>query len=162
MSSIRVDAWAGRRVEIERHVVCAMQGQFPVIARGAAGEVAAVFRVGAGHYGLSGTLATALSLDTASAGEVVWKGGLAAVVVVMLSESLARSRGTVGGQPRSSTAPANAMRAGATLVREEVFVAEAASDDQWRWRSGEVSVDSAELARRSVDALRRRVAGAAP
>ncbi len=70
--------------------------------------------------------------------------------------------GTVGGQPPSSTAPANAMRAGATLVREEVFLAEAASDDQWRWRSGDVSVDSAELARRSVDALRRRVAGAAP
>ena len=70
MSSIRVDAWAGRRVEIERHVVCAMQGQFPVIARGAAGEVAAVFRVGAGHYGLSGTLATALSLD----GGRTWSG----------------------------------------------------------------------------------------
>ena len=63
MPSLRVDAWVGRRVEIERHLVCAMQGQFPVIARGAAGEVAAVFRVGAGHYGLTGTLATAVSLD---------------------------------------------------------------------------------------------------
>lgn len=70
MSSIRVDAWAGRRVEIERCLVCAMQGQFPVIARGAAGEVAAVFRVGAGHYGLTGTLATALSTD----GGRTWSG----------------------------------------------------------------------------------------
>ena len=30
-----------------------MQGQFPVLARGAAGELVAVFRTGAGHYGLS-------------------------------------------------------------------------------------------------------------
>ena len=68
MSTIRVDAWVGRRVEIERCLVCAMQGQFPVIARGEGGEggeggeVAAVFRVGAGHYGLQGTLATAVSI----------------------------------------------------------------------------------------------------
>lgn len=70
MPSMRVDAWAGRRVEIERHLVCAMQGQFPVLARGAAGELAAVFRVGAGHYGLTGTLATALSTD----GGRTWSG----------------------------------------------------------------------------------------
>lgn len=66
---IKVDAWVGRRVEIERCLVCAMQGQFPVIARGA-DEVAAVFRVGAGHYGLQGTLATAVSLD----GGRTWSG----------------------------------------------------------------------------------------
>ncbi|MFN0251676.1 MAG: sialidase family protein [Kofleriaceae bacterium] len=70
MPSIRVDAWVGRRAEIERHLVCAMQGQFPVIARGSTGEVAAVFRVGAGHYGLTGTLATALSTD----GGRTWSG----------------------------------------------------------------------------------------
>lgn len=40
-----------------------MQGQFPVLARGATGELAIVFRTGAGHYGLSGTLATAWSDD---------------------------------------------------------------------------------------------------
>jgi len=66
---IRVDAWVGKRVDIERCLVCAMQGQFPVIARGAT-EVAAVFRVGAGHYGLTGTLATAVSLD----GGRTWSG----------------------------------------------------------------------------------------
>jgi hypothetical protein len=47
-----------------------MQGQFPVIARGGAGEVAAVFRVGAGHYGLQGTLATSVSVD----GGRTWSG----------------------------------------------------------------------------------------
>jgi len=39
-----------------------MQGQFPVLARGR-DELAVVFRTGAGHYGLMGTLATACSLD---------------------------------------------------------------------------------------------------
>ncbi len=39
-----------------------MQGQFPVLV-GATGELAAVFRTGAGHYGLQGTLATAWSVD---------------------------------------------------------------------------------------------------
>ena len=70
MSSIRVDAWVGTRVEIERRLICAMQGQFPVIARGVGGEVAAVFRVGAAHYGLQGTLATSVSTD----GGRTWSG----------------------------------------------------------------------------------------
>lgn len=57
------DAFVGRRHPVERSLVCAMQGQFPVLALGAAGELAVVFRTGAGHYGLSGTLATACSTD---------------------------------------------------------------------------------------------------
>jgi len=61
--AITTEAFVGRRHAIERSLVCAMQGQFPVLARGAAGELAAVFRTGAGHYGLSGTLATAWSSD---------------------------------------------------------------------------------------------------
>jgi hypothetical protein len=61
--AITTEAFVGRRHAIERSLVCAMQGQFPVLARGAGGELAAVFRTGAGHYGLSGTLATAWSSD---------------------------------------------------------------------------------------------------
>jgi sialidase-1 len=61
--SITCDAFAGRRYSIERSLVCAMQGQFPVLARNAAGTLAAVFRTGASHYGLAGTLATAWSSD---------------------------------------------------------------------------------------------------
>jgi len=62
--SITLDAFVGRRHAIERSLVCAMQGQFPVLARGAVGgELVVVFRTGASHYGLSGTLATAWSTD---------------------------------------------------------------------------------------------------
>lgn len=63
MPSIKVDAFVGVRHTIERHLICAMQGQFPVLARGDTDILGAVFRTGAGHYGLSGTLATARSLD---------------------------------------------------------------------------------------------------
>ncbi len=57
------DAFVGRRHSVERTLVCAMQGQFPVLAREPADGLAVVFRTGAGHYGLSGTLATARSSD---------------------------------------------------------------------------------------------------
>ncbi len=62
-STLITDVFVGRRHSIERTLVCAMQGQFPVLARGASDELAVVFRTGAGHYGLSGTLATACSTD---------------------------------------------------------------------------------------------------
>jgi hypothetical protein len=61
--AITSEVFVGRRHAIERSLVCAMQGQFPVLVRGAAGVLAAVFRTGASHYGLSGTLATAWSSD---------------------------------------------------------------------------------------------------
>jgi hypothetical protein len=61
--SIITDAFVGRRHAVERTLVCAMQGQFPVLAREPAGALAVVFRTGAAHYGLSGTLATAFSED---------------------------------------------------------------------------------------------------
>jgi len=70
MPSITIDAFVGKRVSIERHLVCAMQGQFPVLARGRGDALACVFRVGAAHYGLSGTLATACSDD----GGRTWSG----------------------------------------------------------------------------------------
>jgi hypothetical protein len=57
------DAFVGRRHDVERALVCAMAGQFPVAARLGGDDVAAVFRTGAGHYGLSGTLATSWSGD---------------------------------------------------------------------------------------------------
>ena len=58
-----LDGFVGRRHSIGRSLVCAMQGQFPVLARGAAGELAVAFRTGASHYGLTGTLATVGSVD---------------------------------------------------------------------------------------------------
>jgi hypothetical protein len=61
--TIPTDAFVGRRHSIERSLICAMQGQFPVLARGAGDELAVVFRTGAGHYGLQGTLSTARSVD---------------------------------------------------------------------------------------------------
>src|SRR4051794_22663984 len=61
--SILTDAFVGRRVEIHRHLVCAMQGYFPVLIRTGDDALAAVFRTGAPHYGLSGTLASARSDD---------------------------------------------------------------------------------------------------
>lgn len=62
MPSITTEAFVGRHHAIERSLICAMQGQFPVLARGAT-ELAVVFRTGAGHYGLQGTLATSWSGD---------------------------------------------------------------------------------------------------
>ncbi|HEY4058249.1 MAG TPA: sialidase family protein [Kofleriaceae bacterium] len=67
---MRQDAFVGRRHEIERTLVCAMQGQFPVLIAPGGNELAVVFRVGAGHYGLAATLATARSLD----GGRTWSG----------------------------------------------------------------------------------------
>ena len=43
-------------------------------------------------------VALALDLEHASFGDALWQGGLAALVIVMTSEALARSRGTIGGQ----------------------------------------------------------------
>lgn len=57
------DAFVGQRHPIRRYLVCAMQGHFPVLARGADDALAIVFRTGAPHYGLPGTLATAWSAD---------------------------------------------------------------------------------------------------
>lgn len=62
MPSIITEVFVGRRHAIERSLICAMQGQFPVLARGPS-ELAAVFRTGAAHYGLQGTLATSWSGD---------------------------------------------------------------------------------------------------
>jgi len=61
-ASIASDAFVGRRVTIERSLVCAGAGQFPVLARG--GDVLAIaLRAGGDHYGLGGTLATTWSDD---------------------------------------------------------------------------------------------------
>jgi hypothetical protein len=60
---ITTDAFVGRRHAVQRHLVCAMQGQFPVLVRAAGDELACVFRAGGGHYGLPATLATVWSAD---------------------------------------------------------------------------------------------------
>ena len=60
--SIASDAFVGRRIALERSLVCAGAGQFPVLARG--DDVLAIaLRAGGDHYGLEGTLATTWSDD---------------------------------------------------------------------------------------------------
>jgi BNR repeat-like domain len=56
------DAFVGTRVSIERSLICAGAGQFPVLVRDARG-LAIALRTGGDHYGLDGTLATACSDD---------------------------------------------------------------------------------------------------
>src|SRR5580698_9855441 len=60
--SIASDAFVGSRHAIERSLVCAGAGQFPVLVR--SGDLLAlVLRSGGDHYGLDGTLATTWSQD---------------------------------------------------------------------------------------------------
>ncbi len=60
--SIASDAFVGSRRAIERSLVCADAGQFPVLVR--SGDLLALaLRTGGDHYGLDGTLATTWSED---------------------------------------------------------------------------------------------------
>ena len=62
------DAFIGRRIRLNRYLVCPLQGYFPVLVRTGAQSLAVIFRTGALHMGLSATLSTALSWD----GGVSW------------------------------------------------------------------------------------------
>lgn len=62
------DIFVGRRARLKRYLVCSMQGFFPVLVRTGADSLAAVFRTGAPHVGITGTLAVSTSED----GGVTW------------------------------------------------------------------------------------------
>jgi hypothetical protein len=57
------DAFVGRRLALERSIVCTGHGQFPVMVKMGPNALAVVYRYNAGHYGLAGTLATSVSND---------------------------------------------------------------------------------------------------
>lgn len=57
------DVWVGRRGRLPRYLVCAMEGFFPVLTRTGPNALTVVFRTGAPHVGITGTLAVATSED---------------------------------------------------------------------------------------------------
>lgn len=57
------DIFVGRRARLTRHLVIAMEGFFPVLARTGPDALAVIYRTGATHVGISGTLAVATSTD---------------------------------------------------------------------------------------------------
>ena len=57
------DIFVGTRRRIRRTLVCALQGYFPVVVRTGPNALAAVYRTGATHVGISGTLAVSTSSD---------------------------------------------------------------------------------------------------
>ena len=65
------DYFVGRRGRLKRYLVCAMQGYFPVVVRTGPQSLAAVFRTGAPHVGIKGTLAIAASEDGGKKGVFV-------------------------------------------------------------------------------------------
>jgi hypothetical protein len=66
------DILVGRRGRLKRYLVCAMEGYFPVLVKTGPNSLAAIFRSGATHVGISGTLAVATSED----GGVSWSDPL--------------------------------------------------------------------------------------
>ena len=66
------DIFVGKRSRLKRHLVCSMEGYFPVLVRTGPASLAAIFRVGAPHVGIAGTLAVATSVD----GGVSWSDPL--------------------------------------------------------------------------------------
>jgi hypothetical protein len=61
--SADADFFVGRRGNLKRYLVCPMQGHFPVVVKTGPGSAAAIFRTGATHIGISGTLAVSTSAD---------------------------------------------------------------------------------------------------
>jgi len=57
------DILVGRRSRLKRYLVCALQGFFPVLVKTGARSLAVVYRTGAPHVGISGTLAVSTSTD---------------------------------------------------------------------------------------------------
>jgi len=57
------DIWVGRRTRLKRHLVTAMEGFFPVVVRTGPHHLAAIYRTGAPHVGITGTLAVSTSED---------------------------------------------------------------------------------------------------
>jgi len=61
--SAESDVFVGVRRRLRRYLVCSMQGHFPVLIRTGDSALAIVFRTGAPHVGISGTLAVSTSAD---------------------------------------------------------------------------------------------------
>jgi len=57
------DIFVGRRARLTRYLVIAMEGFFPVLARTGPASLAVIYRTGATHVGITGTLAVATSDD---------------------------------------------------------------------------------------------------
>jgi sialidase-1 len=57
------DCFIGKRQRLPRYLVCALEGYFPVLVRSRANDLAVIFRSGATHVGISGTLSTSVSHD---------------------------------------------------------------------------------------------------
>lgn len=57
------DIFIGRRARLPRYLVCALQGYFPVVVKTGPNALAAIYRTGAAHVGVAGTLAVARSED---------------------------------------------------------------------------------------------------
>jgi len=57
------DVFIGTRKRFERYLVCSLQGYFPVLVRTGPASLAVIYRTGAAHMGITGTLAVANSPD---------------------------------------------------------------------------------------------------
>lgn len=57
------DIFVGRRSRVKRYLICALEGYFPVLTRTGAQSLAVIYRTGATHVGISGTLAVSTSHD---------------------------------------------------------------------------------------------------
>jgi sialidase-1 len=57
------DIFVGRRARLRRYLVCALQGYFPVLVKTGPNALAAIYRTGAPHVGITGTLAVSTSAD---------------------------------------------------------------------------------------------------
>jgi hypothetical protein len=57
------DIFVGRRARLRRYLVCAMEGYFPVLAQLGPDSLAVIYRLGAPHIGILGTVGVATSQD---------------------------------------------------------------------------------------------------
>ena len=57
------DIFIGRRGRVRRYLVCPLAGLFPVLIKTGSNSLAAIFRTGAVHVGITGTLAVSTSND---------------------------------------------------------------------------------------------------
>ncbi|MBP1990663.1 sialidase family protein [Paenibacillus eucommiae] len=61
--SIESDMFVGRRGRLKRYLICSLQGFFPVLVQTGSSSLSVVYRTGAPHVGISGTLAVSNSND---------------------------------------------------------------------------------------------------
>ncbi|MHB9031990.1 MAG: sialidase family protein [Anaerolineae bacterium] len=66
------DAFVGQRRRLARYLVCALEGYFPVLVQTGPDSLAVIYRSGATHVGVAGTLSTCVSED----GGKSWSDGI--------------------------------------------------------------------------------------